>query len=228
MFCICHVPHKKKSKTIPCLFLYFSKGHICKKGGIWKQSVWWRYRYIILLFFQSILPVPCGLVMLSSSGLFHFTDLHKAAFDFVICFISFAALQVVSLNHRRNCLKCIWIDLTGIIVTAAVLGLAIVVLLAIVLYCLMKGRKKSAQHQRVPVNTAPVTLEDRERLVYNSTTKPIWPLSPPLWPPSWWWMTMVAGAVLYHWTNSDWWERKQCLLTKFKCWRGSVLIFVHI
>ncbi|XP_026164806.1 kunitz-type protease inhibitor 1a [Mastacembelus armatus] len=63
---------------------------------------------------------------------------------------------------------------TGVIVIAVLLGLAIVILLGILLYCLMKGKKKSSQHHRVPVNTVPVTsTEDRERLVYNSTTKPI-------------------------------------------------------
>lgn len=61
----------------------------------------------------------------------------------------------------------------GIIAIAALLGLAIFVLLCLLVYCLMKGRKKSPQHHRVPVNTVPVTLEDRERLVYNRTTKPI-------------------------------------------------------
>lgn len=62
---------------------------------------------------------------------------------------------------------------TGTIVIAALLGVAIFILLCILVYCLMKGKKKSSQHQRVPVNTVPVTFEDRERLVYNSTTKPI-------------------------------------------------------
>ncbi|TNN87162.1 Kunitz-type protease inhibitor 1 [Liparis tanakae] len=61
----------------------------------------------------------------------------------------------------------------GIIAIAALLGLAIFILLCLLVYCLMKGRKKSAQHHRVPVNTVPLTLEDRERLVYNRTTKPI-------------------------------------------------------
>nr|AJP06037.1 Kunitz-type protease inhibitor [Oplegnathus fasciatus] len=62
---------------------------------------------------------------------------------------------------------------TGIIAVVALLGVAIVILLGILLYCLLKGKKKTSQHQRVPVNTVPVSLEDRERLVYNSTTKPI-------------------------------------------------------
>ncbi|KAM3595285.1 uncharacterized protein V6R79_021080 [Siganus canaliculatus] len=60
-----------------------------------------------------------------------------------------------------------------IAVVAAVLGVAIVILLGVLIYCFVKGKKKSAQHQRVPVNTVPVHFEDRERLVYNSTTKPI-------------------------------------------------------
>lgn len=56
---------------------------------------------------------------------------------------------------------------------AAVLGVAILILLGVLIYCFVKGKKKSSQHQRVPVNTVPVHFEDRERLVYNSTTKPI-------------------------------------------------------
>ncbi|XP_069008093.1 kunitz-type protease inhibitor 1a [Embiotoca jacksoni] len=56
---------------------------------------------------------------------------------------------------------------------AGILGLAIIGLLGLLIYCFMKG-KKSPQHHRVPVNNAPLTsIEDRERLVYNSTTKPI-------------------------------------------------------
>ncbi|KAM9341328.1 kunitz-type protease inhibitor 1a [Symphorus nematophorus] len=62
---------------------------------------------------------------------------------------------------------------TGILAAAILLGLAILILLGVLVYCLMKGRKKSSQHQRVPNNTVPVSFEDRERLVYNSTTKPI-------------------------------------------------------
>ncbi|XP_029316463.1 kunitz-type protease inhibitor 1a [Cottoperca gobio] len=62
---------------------------------------------------------------------------------------------------------------TGIVAIAALLGVAILVLLGVLVYCLIKGKKKTTQHHRVPVNAAPVNLEDRERLVYNSTTKPI-------------------------------------------------------
>lgn len=56
---------------------------------------------------------------------------------------------------------------------AALLGLAIFIMMAVLVYCFFKGRRKSVQHQRVPVNAIPVTFEDRERLVYNTTTKPI-------------------------------------------------------
>ncbi|XP_044021462.1 kunitz-type protease inhibitor 1a isoform X2 [Siniperca chuatsi] len=75
-------------------------------------------------------------------------------------------------DSREACIAVCW-GITGTVAIAALLGVAIFILLAILVYCLMKGKKKSSQHQRVPVNTAPVTLEDRERLVYNSTTKPI-------------------------------------------------------
>lgn len=64
-------------------------------------------------------------------------------------------------------------DLSTIVI-AALLGVAIAILLGILVYCFMKGRKKSSQHHRVPVNNVPVSsMEDREHLVYNSTTKPI-------------------------------------------------------
>ncbi|XP_041669488.1 kunitz-type protease inhibitor 1a [Cheilinus undulatus] len=62
---------------------------------------------------------------------------------------------------------------TGILAIAVLLGAAIFILLCILVYCLIKGKKKSPQHQRVAVNNTPVSFEDRERLVYNSTTKPI-------------------------------------------------------
>lgn len=62
----------------------------------------------------------------------------------------------------------------GIIAIAAALGVGIFILLCILIYCLVKGKKKNVQHHRVPANTIPVTsMEDRDRLVYNSTTKPI-------------------------------------------------------
>lgn len=63
---------------------------------------------------------------------------------------------------------------TGIIAIAAALGVGIFILLCILVYCLVRGKKKNVQHHRVPANTIPVTsMEDRDRLVYNSTTKPI-------------------------------------------------------
>ncbi|KAM9356249.1 kunitz-type protease inhibitor 1a isoform 2-T2 [Pholidichthys leucotaenia] len=62
---------------------------------------------------------------------------------------------------------------TGILAIAVILGLAILILLGIVLYCFFKGRKKSQQY-RTPVGAVPIsTFEDRDHLVYNSTTKPI-------------------------------------------------------
>ncbi|XP_020775088.1 kunitz-type protease inhibitor 1a [Boleophthalmus pectinirostris] len=63
---------------------------------------------------------------------------------------------------------------TGIIAIAALLGLGIFILLCIMVYCMVKRKKKTVQHHRVPVNTIPVSsMEDRDHLVYNSTTKPI-------------------------------------------------------
>lgn len=63
---------------------------------------------------------------------------------------------------------------SGILAIAVLLGLAIFILLCILVYCFVKGKHKSVQHHRVPVSSAPVTtMEDRDRLVYNSTTKPI-------------------------------------------------------
>ncbi|KAL6478041.1 hypothetical protein MHYP_G00138760 [Metynnis hypsauchen] len=64
---------------------------------------------------------------------------------------------------------------TASIAIAAALGVAILVLLAVIGYCLLK-RKKPTQprHQRVAVNGShSFPVEDTEKLVYNSTTKPI-------------------------------------------------------
>ncbi|XP_068607876.1 kunitz-type protease inhibitor 1a [Brachionichthys hirsutus] len=58
----------------------------------------------------------------------------------------------------------------GIIAIVALLALAILILLGVLVYCLVKGKK--SQHQRVPVNNVPVSFEDREHLVYNMATKP--------------------------------------------------------
>ncbi|XP_061073285.1 kunitz-type protease inhibitor 1a [Conger conger] len=62
----------------------------------------------------------------------------------------------------------------GTIAIAVLLGVAILIMLAILGYCYLKGRKKRQQPQRVAVNGSHVTTrEDMEHLVYNSTTKPI-------------------------------------------------------
>ncbi|KAK2826209.1 hypothetical protein Q5P01_020423 [Channa striata] len=53
---------------------------------------------------------------------------------------------------------------TGVIVIAALLGVAIAVVLGILVYCVMKGKKKSSQHSSVPASTTQFTsLEDREQ-----------------------------------------------------------------
>ncbi|XP_066529563.1 kunitz-type protease inhibitor 1a [Hoplias malabaricus] len=63
---------------------------------------------------------------------------------------------------------------TAAIGIAVVLGLAIIVLLAVIGYCFLKGRKPKQQgHQRVAVNGHSYPIEDTDKLVYNSTTKPI-------------------------------------------------------
>ncbi|XP_016308780.1 kunitz-type protease inhibitor 1-like [Sinocyclocheilus anshuiensis] len=61
------------------------------------------------------------------------------------------------------------------IVIAIILGLAIAVLLVVIACCLLKGKKKRRnKHQHVAVNGGHVhSYEDSEKLVYNSTTKPI-------------------------------------------------------
>uniref|UniRef100_A0A8C2QB50 Serine peptidase inhibitor, Kunitz type 1 a n=1 Tax=Cyprinus carpio TaxID=7962 RepID=A0A8C2QB50_CYPCA len=61
------------------------------------------------------------------------------------------------------------------IVIAIILGLAIAALLVVIACCLLKGKKKRRNtHQHVAVNGGHVrTYEDSEKLVYNSTTKPI-------------------------------------------------------
>ncbi|XP_016090407.1 kunitz-type protease inhibitor 1-like [Sinocyclocheilus grahami] len=66
-------------------------------------------------------------------------------------------------------------DCSAAIVIAIILGLAIAVLLVVILCCLLKGKKKHRnKHQHVAVNGGHVhSYEDSEKLVYNSTTKPI-------------------------------------------------------
>ncbi|KAI4875153.1 hypothetical protein NFI96_013021 [Prochilodus magdalenae] len=64
---------------------------------------------------------------------------------------------------------------TASIGIAVVLGLAIIVILAVIGYCFLKGKKQSqSRPQRVAVNGShSYPVEDTEKLVYHSTTKPI-------------------------------------------------------
>lgn len=115
--------------------------------------------------------------------------------------VLFTAFHVLSLSPRKA-LNAICIFETGILAIAVLLGLAIFILLCILVYCFVKGKHKSVQHHRVPVSSAPVTtMEDRDRLVYNSTTKPIWPLKRHLWTLSWLSMTRGIAAVSDQRTN---------------------------
>ncbi|KAJ8341432.1 hypothetical protein SKAU_G00337230 [Synaphobranchus kaupii] len=62
----------------------------------------------------------------------------------------------------------------GIVAIAVLLGVAILIMLAVLGYCFLKGRKERQRPHRVAVNGSQVsTMEDTHRLVYNSTTKPI-------------------------------------------------------
>ncbi|KAF4101843.1 kunitz-type protease inhibitor 1a [Onychostoma macrolepis] len=64
---------------------------------------------------------------------------------------------------------------TASIVIAIILGLAIIILLVVIACCLLKGKKKRRNtHQVVAINGGHVhAYEDSEKLVYNSTTKPV-------------------------------------------------------
>ncbi|TTC73819.1 Kunitz-type protease inhibitor 1 [Bagarius yarrelli] len=60
------------------------------------------------------------------------------------------------------------------IAIAVALGLAILILLAVLGYCWLKDRKKQPRRQHVSANgTHLLYVDDTEKLVYNSTTKPI-------------------------------------------------------
>ncbi|KAJ8263918.1 hypothetical protein GJAV_G00143070 [Gymnothorax javanicus] len=62
----------------------------------------------------------------------------------------------------------------GSVAIAVLLGVAILILLAVLGYCFLKGRKEQQQSRRMAINGSQVsTTEDTQRLVYNSTTKPI-------------------------------------------------------
>ncbi|KAK7141863.1 hypothetical protein R3I94_011527 [Phoxinus phoxinus] len=65
---------------------------------------------------------------------------------------------------------------TAAVAVAVVLGFAIAILLVVLACCFMKGRKKQNQnkHQQVASNGGHVhAYVDSEKLVYNSTTKPV-------------------------------------------------------
>ncbi|XP_059908131.1 kunitz-type protease inhibitor 1a [Gadus macrocephalus] len=62
---------------------------------------------------------------------------------------------------------------TGVLAVAVLLGIAILALLVVLGYCFLKGKKKTVKHQRVANGTQAFPLEDTDKLVYNSTTKPI-------------------------------------------------------
>lgn len=61
------------------------------------------------------------------------------------------------------------------IAIAVALGLAILILLSVLGYCILKEKKGSRpRHQHVSANGAHLLpVEDTDKLVYNSTTKPI-------------------------------------------------------
>ncbi|KAJ7989062.1 hypothetical protein DPEC_G00315650 [Dallia pectoralis] len=63
---------------------------------------------------------------------------------------------------------------TSILVIVALLCLAIVILLVVLCYCFLKRRNELSSRQRAPVSSPPhYTKVDSDRLVYNTTTKPI-------------------------------------------------------
>ncbi|XP_015206389.1 kunitz-type protease inhibitor 1a [Lepisosteus oculatus] len=64
---------------------------------------------------------------------------------------------------------------SGSIAVAVLLGVAIAIVLAILGYCFLKNKRERARRQpRVNANGSTIsTTEDTERLVYNTTTKPI-------------------------------------------------------
>lgn len=144
MFSTYHIPHKK-SKTFPVFFFISEKDIFARKDGFERR------------------------ISEGQTGMFQLFSPSRPQKEVKIILILKNYHNALSTTF----LKCISIYSTGIIAIAALLGVAIFVLLCVLLYCLCRGKKKTVQHHRVPVNTVPVSLEDRERLVYNSTTKPI-------------------------------------------------------
>ncbi|XP_029590105.1 kunitz-type protease inhibitor 1b isoform X1 [Salmo trutta] len=62
---------------------------------------------------------------------------------------------------------------SGSIAIAIVLAVAIMGVLAALGYCFLKHRKDRSQHQPVATNVPHVAFEERDTLVYNTTTKPV-------------------------------------------------------
>ncbi|XP_052009448.1 kunitz-type protease inhibitor 1-like [Xyrauchen texanus] len=63
---------------------------------------------------------------------------------------------------------------TAAIIIAILLGVAIAILLIVIACCLLRGKKKRQnKHQIVAVNGGHVHTYEDEKLVYNSTTKPV-------------------------------------------------------
>ncbi|XP_015245436.1 PREDICTED: kunitz-type protease inhibitor 1 [Cyprinodon variegatus] len=60
----------------------------------------------------------------------------------------------------------------NVLIIAALLGVAILVLLAVLGYCFIK-RRRTPKHTRVPNGTASSGMGNSDHLVYNSTTKPL-------------------------------------------------------
>ncbi|KAG9344844.1 hypothetical protein JZ751_010533 [Albula glossodonta] len=62
---------------------------------------------------------------------------------------------------------------SGTVAVAVLLAVAILIALGIVGYCVMKRRKKEPARPPVAAASQATAPEDTERLVYNSTTKPV-------------------------------------------------------
>ncbi|OCT66402.1 hypothetical protein XELAEV_18042656mg [Xenopus laevis] len=62
---------------------------------------------------------------------------------------------------------------SGEVIAAVILGICILVVLAVIGYCVIKKRKSSRRRQPVANTSTLSTTEDTEHLVYNRTTKPV-------------------------------------------------------
>lgn len=61
---------------------------------------------------------------------------------------------------------------SGKVALAVCLTVAILALLAVMTYCLLKTRRERT-HRPVATNSTPVALSEQDTLVYNTTTKPV-------------------------------------------------------